>query len=64
MALSGVNPIATPTPLLARSVGMASRILIVDDNPHFRRTACELFAMRGFELVAAVDDGDSALAGY
>jgi CheY-like chemotaxis protein len=42
-------------------VQMACRILIVDDSEHFRRTAGELLAARGFEPLAAVGDGEAAL---
>lgn len=41
---------------------VASRILIVDDSEQFRRTAGELLAARGFEPLAAVGDGEAALA--
>lgn len=41
---------------------MTSRILIVDDSQHFRRTAGELLAARGFELLGAAADCDAALA--
>jgi DNA-binding NarL/FixJ family response regulator len=40
---------------------MSIRLLIVDDNEQFRSVASELLAMRGFELVNAVADGDAAL---
>jgi CheY-like chemotaxis protein len=38
------------------------RILIVDDNEPFRRTAAQLLARRGFESAGAVADGEAALA--
>jgi CheY-like chemotaxis protein len=41
---------------------VTSRILIVDDSQHFRRTAGKLLTARGFELVAAAADGEAALA--
>ncbi len=41
---------------------VANRILIVDDSPHFRVTAAELLAARGFELVEEAADGEQALA--
>ena len=41
---------------------MACRILIVDDSPHFRATAAELLAARGFELLDEATDGEQALA--
>ena len=41
---------------------MAGWILIVDDCPHFRATAAELLAARGFELVEGAADGEQALA--
>jgi CheY-like chemotaxis protein len=41
---------------------MSGRILVVDDNPHFLRTAAKLLALRGLEPYGAVGDGDEALA--
>jgi CheY-like chemotaxis protein len=41
---------------------VAGRILIVDDSPHFRATAAELLAARGFELIEDAADGEQALA--
>jgi len=41
---------------------VASRILIVDDSPHFRAMAAELLAARGFERVEDAVDGEQALA--
>ena len=41
---------------------MAIRLLVVDDSAQFRRSACELLALRGFPVVDAVADGDAALA--
>jgi two-component system nitrate/nitrite response regulator NarL len=41
---------------------MAGRILVVDDNPHFRRTAAKLLALRGLEPFNLVAGGDEALA--
>jgi CheY-like chemotaxis protein len=43
-------------------VRVAIRILIVDDSEHFRRSASELLAARGFEPLVAVPDGEAALA--
>jgi CheY-like chemotaxis protein len=40
---------------------VACRILIVDDSERFRRTAGELLAARGFELLEAAPDGETAL---
>lgn len=39
-----------------------SRILIVDDSPHFRALAAELLVMRGFEVPDEAADGEQALA--
>jgi len=41
---------------------MSIRILVVDESASFRRTASELLHARGFRLLAAVGDGDAALA--
>lgn len=41
---------------------MRSSVLIVDDNPGFRRRARELLDSEGFEVVGEAADGDSALA--
>ena len=41
---------------------MHSGILIVDDNPHFLRTAEKLLTMRGLEPFDLVAGGDEALA--
>jgi len=41
---------------------VATRILIVDDSPHFRAVAVELLTVRGFELIEAAADGEQALA--
>ncbi|GAA1974968.1 response regulator [Nocardioides panacihumi] len=41
---------------------MPLRILVVDDNPHFRRTAVELLTLRGFEVVGEASGGQEALA--
>jgi CheY-like chemotaxis protein len=41
---------------------MPSRILVVDDNPHFLRTAQKLLQMRALGPVDLVADGDEALA--
>jgi CheY-like chemotaxis protein len=49
-----------PPPARIRYV--ATRILIVDDSPHFRAVAVELLTARGFDLVEAAADGEQALA--
>jgi CheY-like chemotaxis protein len=41
---------------------MPGGILVVDDNPHFRRTAERLLTMRGLNLFDLVAGGDEALA--
>jgi two-component system KDP operon response regulator KdpE len=41
---------------------MPGRILVVDDNPHFLRTAEKLLAMRSLDPFDLVADGDEALA--
>jgi CheY-like chemotaxis protein len=41
---------------------MSTRILVVDDSASFRRVASELLQARGFRLLAAVGDGQAALA--
>jgi CheY-like chemotaxis protein len=41
---------------------MDGGILVVDDNPHFRRTAEKLLTMRGLEPFDLVAGGDDALA--
>jgi CheY-like chemotaxis protein len=40
---------------------VANRILIVDDDPRFRALAAGVLAERGFDVLAAVADGDEAL---
>lgn len=42
--------------------GIAPRILIVDDSPHFVATAHELLTARGLEVCGRAQDGDVALA--
>jgi glycerol uptake facilitator-like aquaporin len=42
--------------------GMACRILVVDDSESFRRTAAQLLAARGLQLLAEACDGPAALA--
>jgi glycerol uptake facilitator-like aquaporin len=42
--------------------GMACRILVVDDSESFRRTAAQLLAARGLQLLAEACDGPTALA--
>jgi CheY-like chemotaxis protein len=41
---------------------VSTRILVVDDSASFRRAASELLHARGFHLLAAVGDGQAALA--
>lgn len=41
---------------------MCIQILVVDDSASFRQTAGELLHARGFRLLAAVGDGEQALA--
>jgi CheY-like chemotaxis protein len=41
---------------------MSSRILVVDDSASFRQVASELLHARGFQVLAAVGDGQAALA--
>jgi two-component system, OmpR family, KDP operon response regulator KdpE len=41
---------------------MSSRILVVDDNPHFLRTAQKLLQMRALDPFDLVANGDEALA--
>ena len=41
---------------------VTSRILIVDDSPHFRAAAAVLLAARGFEVLESAADGEQALA--
>lgn len=48
--------------VLYQGVGVAIRILVVDDSHHFRRGARQLLMLRGFEVVNAVADGEEALA--
>jgi len=45
-----------------QAVCVAIRILVVDDNQHFRRQVGELFMLRGLEIVDAARDGKDALA--
>jgi DNA-binding NarL/FixJ family response regulator len=45
-----------------QGVRVVLRILVVDDNRHFRRSASELLALRGFELVDTAADGEAAIA--
>jgi|tagenome__1003787_1003787.scaffolds.fasta_scaffold20970736_2 CheY-like chemotaxis protein len=45
-----------------QAVWVAIRILVVDDNQHFRRQVVELFMLRGLEVVDAAVDGKDALA--
>jgi DNA-binding NarL/FixJ family response regulator len=39
----------------------ATRVLVVDDHPGFRRSACALLASEGFEVVGEADHGAAAL---
>jgi two-component system response regulator DesR len=45
-----------------QAVWVAIRVLVVDDSQHFRRHVCELFMLRGLEVVDAAADGEDALA--
>jgi len=45
-----------------QAVWVAIRILVVDDNEHFRRHVSELFMLRGLEVADAAADGKDALA--
>jgi CheY-like chemotaxis protein len=45
-----------------QAVWVAIRILVVDDNQHFRRHVSELFMLRGLEVADAAADGKDALA--
>ena len=40
---------------------MRPTVLIVDDHEDFRRSARALLELQGFEVVAAVEDGEAAL---
>jgi DNA-binding NarL/FixJ family response regulator len=40
---------------------MARRLLIVDDNPDFRRLATRLLETEGYEVVGDVQDGDAVV---
>jgi CheY-like chemotaxis protein len=51
-----------PTPPGAHRGGVSPRILIVDDSREFRRTAAELLALRGFEVIDQAGDGEEAMA--
>jgi CheY-like chemotaxis protein len=53
------GPAARPTVTIP---GMACRILVVDDSESFRRTAAQLLAARGLQLLAEACDGPEALA--
>ena len=44
-----------------QAVWVAIRILVVDDNQHFRRQVGELFMLRGLEIVDVAGDGKDAL---
>jgi CheY-like chemotaxis protein len=53
----------SPAEQLAVTIpGMVCRILVVDDSESFRLTAAQLLAARGLEPLAAVGDGQEALA--
>ncbi len=41
---------------------MAPTVLVVDDDPAFRRVVVRLLGLRGIRVVADVADGESALA--
>jgi CheY-like chemotaxis protein len=45
-----------------QAMWVAIRILIVDDNQHFRRQLGELLVLGGLEVVDAAADGQDALA--
>jgi two-component system chemotaxis response regulator CheB len=45
-----------------QGVGVAPRILVVDDSQRFRRGIRELLMLRGFEVLDAAADGEEALA--
>ena len=45
-----------------QTVWVAIRILVVDDNQHFRRHVGELLVLGGLEVVDAAADGQDALA--
>jgi CheY-like chemotaxis protein len=47
---------------VGQSVGVAFRVLVVDDNRHFRHIVSELLTERGFELVEGAADGEEAMA--
>jgi CheY-like chemotaxis protein len=49
------------TPLLCDDRGMCRRVLIVDDHEDFRRSATALLDAEGFEVVAAVADGNAVI---
>jgi DNA-binding NarL/FixJ family response regulator len=40
---------------------MATKLLIVDDHPGFRRFACSFLASEGFEVAGDAADGETAL---
>src|SRR5262249_24643507 len=61
-AAPGVSSIVAGTPRCQAGLLLRSRILILDDSEHFRRTASELITARGFDVLDAVEDGDAALA--
>ena len=44
-----------------QAVWVAIRILVVDDNQHFRRQVGELFMLQGLDVVDAAADGKDAL---
>ena len=45
-----------------QAVWVVIRILVVDDNQHFRRHVGELLVLGGLEVVDAAADGEDALA--
>jgi DNA-binding NarL/FixJ family response regulator len=46
---------------IRHDVGMAVRVLIVDDHPTFRSFARDLLESEGFDVVGESEDGTSAL---
>jgi DNA-binding NarL/FixJ family response regulator len=57
----GVCPIAGPVRRV-HAEGMPGRVLIVDDDPAFRRSAATLLAERGYRVVGEADNLEQARA--